>query len=57
MNGIHSIRSSWKTLRDFVNERDIEKALDRIENDRDALDVRPFGWGAELFTDIVLNTR
>ncbi|CCL98175.1 uncharacterized protein FIBRA_00169 [Fibroporia radiculosa] len=39
VNGTHSARSSWKTLRDFVNERDIEKALDRIESDRDALDA------------------
>lgn len=32
-------RSYWKTLRDFVDDKSIEDALDVIENDRLALDV------------------
>ena len=32
-------RSTWKTLRDFVDERAIEDMLDTIESDRNALDV------------------
>ncbi|KIM84999.1 hypothetical protein PILCRDRAFT_67316 [Piloderma croceum F 1598] len=31
-------RKKWKTLRDFVDERAIEDALDTIENDRNVLD-------------------
>ncbi|PCH42280.1 hypothetical protein WOLCODRAFT_152309 [Wolfiporia cocos MD-104 SS10] len=37
-NGAHKSRSSWKTLRDFVDERAIEDMLDTIESDRNALD-------------------
>ena len=33
-------RSTWKSLRDFVDERAIEDVLDAIESDRNALDVR-----------------
>jgi autophagy-related protein 17 len=32
-------RSYWKTLRDFVDDKSIEDALDVIESDRLALDV------------------
>jgi hypothetical protein len=32
-------RSKWKTLRDFVDERGIEDALEAMESDRAALDV------------------
>lgn len=32
-------RSKWKTLRDFVAERDIEEATENMDNDRIALDV------------------
>ena len=32
-------RSTWKTLRDFVDERAIEDMLDTIDGDRNALDV------------------
>jgi hypothetical protein len=32
-------RSKWKTLRDFVDEKGIEDALERMEADRIALDV------------------
>jgi autophagy-related protein 17 len=32
-------RSYWKTLRDFVDDKSIEDALDMIEDDRLALDV------------------
>ncbi|KAJ3551505.1 hypothetical protein NM688_g4666 [Phlebia brevispora] len=31
-------RSTWKSLRDFVNERSIEDELDAIESDRNTLD-------------------
>lgn len=37
-SGSQADRSSWKTLRDFVDERAIEDVLDRIENDRNSLD-------------------
>lgn len=33
-------RSRWKSLRDFVDERAIESALENIENERNELDVR-----------------
>ena len=33
-------RGKWRSLRYFVDERSIEDALDRIEEDRNALDVR-----------------
>jgi autophagy-related protein 17 len=33
-------RSKWKTLRDFVDERGIEDLLDKIEAERNVLDVR-----------------
>lgn len=33
-------RKTWKTLRDFVDERAIEDVLETIESDRNALDVR-----------------
>lgn len=33
-------RSKWKTLRDFIDERSIEEALERIEEERLQLDVR-----------------
>ena len=39
INGVRKDRSSWKTLRDFVDERAIEDMLDRVEGDRSALDV------------------
>jgi len=32
-------RRSWKTLRDFVDDKSIDDTLDIIENDRRALDV------------------
>lgn len=32
-------RSKWKTLRDFVDEKAIEDALERMEEERTALDV------------------
>lgn len=32
-------RGKWRSLRYFVDERSIEDALDRIEEDRNALDV------------------
>jgi autophagy-related protein 17 len=32
-------RSKWKTLRDFIDERSIEEALERIEEERLLLDV------------------
>jgi len=35
-------RASWKTLRDFVDERAIEEAMERMEQDRTTLDVRQF---------------
>ena len=38
-------RSRWKTLRDFVDERAIEDALDTIEKDRLELDVSAFDIG------------
>ncbi|KAK7690808.1 hypothetical protein QCA50_005908 [Cerrena zonata] len=31
-------RSKWKTLRDFINERDVEDLLDSLEADRNILD-------------------
>jgi autophagy-related protein 17 len=34
-----SDRKTWKTLRDFVDERAIEDVLETIENDRNILDV------------------
>lgn len=37
-------RTQWKTLRDFVDERAIEDALDIMESDRSALDVRYFAF-------------
>lgn len=33
-------RSRWKTLRDFVDERAIDEALENVEADRASLDVR-----------------
>lgn len=38
----HVDRSTWKTLRDFVDESAIEQVLDAVENDRTRLDVRVF---------------
>lgn len=35
-----SDRRRWKTLRDFVDERGIEDAVDQMENDRAGLEVR-----------------
>lgn len=35
-------RSTWKTLRDFVDEHAVEEVLDRIESDRNELDVSSF---------------
>lgn len=32
-------RKTWKTLRDFVDERAIEEVLETIDNDRNVLDV------------------
>ena len=32
-------RSTWKTLRDFVDEHAIDEVLERIESDRNELDV------------------
>jgi autophagy-related protein 17 len=34
-----SDRTSWKTLRDFVDDRAIDDALEAMESDRSALDV------------------
>ena len=34
-------RKRWKTLRDFVDDQAIEDALEMVESDRSALDVRP----------------
>ncbi|KAH9838401.1 autophagy protein Apg17-domain-containing protein [Rhodofomes roseus] len=39
VNGVQKDRSSWKTLRDFVDERAIEDMLDRVDSDRNALDT------------------
>lgn len=36
----HQDRNKWKTLRDFVDERGIEDAMENMDNDRHALDVR-----------------
>lgn len=36
----HVDRSTWKTLRDFVDESAIEQVLDAVESDRTRLDVR-----------------
>ena len=33
-------KGHWKTLRDFVDERAIEDALETIESERNKLDVR-----------------
>jgi autophagy-related protein 17 len=33
-------KNHWKTLRDFVDERAIEDALETIESERNKLDVR-----------------
>lgn len=41
-NGARKDRSSWKTLRDFVDEHAIEEMLDRVESDRTALDVSDY---------------
>ena len=35
-------RKTWKTLRDFVDERAIEDVLETIESDRNSLDVGLF---------------
>ena len=32
-------RSKWKTLRDFINEHDVDDLLDSLEADRNILDV------------------
>lgn len=32
-------RRKWKTLRDFVDERGIEEAIETMENDRQLLEV------------------
>ena len=32
-------KTSWKTLRDFVDDRAIDEALESMESDRNALDV------------------
>lgn len=45
VNGIRKDRSSWKTLRDFVDERAIEDMLDRVESDRSTLDVSDSSLG------------
>ncbi|KZT07651.1 uncharacterized protein LAESUDRAFT_724631 [Laetiporus sulphureus 93-53] len=37
-NGKTKDRTSWKTLRDFVDERAVEDVLDTIESDRNALE-------------------
>lgn len=39
-----NIKSKWKTLRDFVDEKDIEDALEQMEDDRNALDVCILAW-------------
>jgi len=36
----HVDRSTWKTLRDFVDESAVEQVLDAVESDRTRLDVR-----------------
>jgi len=36
------VRSKWKTLRDFVDGKAIEDALEQMEEDRNALDVTTF---------------
>ena len=36
----HVDRSTWKTLRDFVDESAVEQVLDAVESDRARLDVR-----------------
>lgn len=44
-------RKNWKTLRDFVDDRAIEDALETMENDRTALDVGIrdiWLWGKEV---------
>jgi autophagy-related protein 17 len=35
-------RQTWKTLRDFVDDQAIEDVLDKMENERTALDVCRF---------------
>lgn len=40
LQGKNEDRNYWKTLRDFVDDKSIEDALDMIDNDRLALDVR-----------------
>lgn len=43
-------RSKWKTLRDFVDEKAIEDALERMEEERTVLDV---GLSAYVTKNIV----
>ena len=39
-NGSHDPKAKWKTLRDFVDEKGIEEAFERMDEDRNNLDVR-----------------
>lgn len=44
----NATRTKWKTLRFFVDERAIEEAIERMDDDRNALEVRWFlgdYWG------------
>lgn len=40
----HNNRSKWRSLRDFVDEPAIEDATERMESDRNALEVRHFDF-------------
>jgi hypothetical protein len=51
----HINRSKWRSLRDFVDEPAIEEALERMESDRNALEVRSVEFGRKhrpLLTDV-----
>ena len=45
-------RSTWKTLRDFVDESAIEQVLDAVENDRTRLDVRTRVFGPDVASGV-----
>ncbi|TFK99460.1 autophagy protein Apg17-domain-containing protein [Pterulicium gracile] len=48
-------RSGWKTLRDFVSDKDIDAALESMENDRtifDDLRVPTLGYTADLTSTV-----
>ena len=53
MNGLRRARaeerSTWKTLRDFVDEQAIEDMLDTLDSDRNVLDVCPYTFKPAWF--------